>query len=223
MRKTLMLTAALATVLAAAPGYAAYADETVDVLTYGSVGGTNVADNDAVTAPLKAGTLATFHATPGGTMFIKCAESAFGATVLSNVATPGTAKESLTLQSFGTCTPVGIPAVSGVQSIVVDNLPYATAVSAPGNAVAVTGTDAAPVQTTIKLRSALGTVTCVYRADANLVTGVASNDDQSITFTDQKFNKFSGPSACFPNGYFTASYGPVADTSVAGSPLVYVN
>ncbi|WP_426512138.1 hypothetical protein ACPPVO_16840 [Dactylosporangium sp. McL0621] len=63
----------------------------------------------------------------------------------------------------------------------------------------------------------------MYRADANLVLGVASNDDRSITFTDQKFNKFSGPSACFPNGYFTASYGPVADTSVAGSPLVYVN
>jgi hypothetical protein len=220
MRKTLVLAAALATVLAAAP---AYADETVNVLTYGSAGGTNVADNDAVTAPLKSGTLATFYATPGGTSFIKCADSAFGATVLSNVATPGTAKESLTLQSFGTCTPVGIPAVSGVRSIVVDNLPYATAVTAPGNAVEVTGTDAAPVQTTIKLNSALGTVTCVYRADANLVTGVASNADQSITFTDQKFNKFSGPSACFPNGYFTASYGPVADTSVAGSPLVYVN
>jgi len=220
MRKTLMLTAALATVLAATP---AYADETVDVLSYGSAGGTAVADNDAVSAPLKSGTLATFYATPGGTSFVKCAESAFGATVLSNVAAPGTAKESLTLQSFGSCTPVGIPAVSGVQSIVVDNLPYATSVTSPGNAVAVTGTDAAPIQTTIKLRSALGTVTCVYRADGNLVTGVASNDDQSITFTDQKFTKFSGPSACFPNGWFTAGYGPVSDTSVAGSPLVYVN
>ncbi|WP_433087513.1 Tat pathway signal sequence domain protein [Dactylosporangium sp. CA-052675] len=212
------LCAALAAVLAATPAYA----DTVDVLTYGSAGGTNVTDGDALTAPIKAGTLATFSATPGSTSLIKCADSAFGATVVSNVAAAGTAKESLTLQSFGTCTPVGIPAVSGVQSIVVDNLPYATTVDSAG-AVLVTGTAAAPIQTTIKLKSALGTVTCVYRADADLVSGVASNADQSITFTNQKFNRFSGPSACFPNGYFTASYGPVADTSVAGSPLVYVN
>jgi hypothetical protein len=140
------------------------------------------------------------------------------------VAAPGTATESLTLQDFSSCTPVGIPAVTSVQSIVVNNLPYATTVtSPPSNAVQVTGTAEAPIQTTIRLVSGLGTITCVYRADGNVVSGVASNTDQSITFTDQKFNRFSGPSACFPNGYFSAAYGPVTDTSVAGSPLVYVN
>jgi hypothetical protein len=210
---------AAATALGTTPAHAA---PVVDVLTYTSVGGTNVPNGDQVKAPLKTGTLATFASSPGGTSYVKCSVSNFGATIVSNVVAPGTATESLTLQNFSSCTPVAIPTVTAVQSIIVDNLPYATTVtSPPSNAVQVTGTATAPIQTTIKLTSGLGTITCVYRADANLVSGVASNTDQSIAFTNQKFNRFSGPSACFPNGYFSAKYGPV--TNIAGSPTVYVN
>ncbi len=55
------------------------------------------------------------------------------------------------------------------------------------------------------------------------MTGVAANADNSITFTDQQFNRISGPGSCFANGYFTAKYAPVLDTTQAGSPSIYVN
>ncbi|MEU0557566.1 Tat pathway signal sequence domain protein [Dactylosporangium sp. NPDC006015] len=225
MRKLWTLSAAaLTAVLTAGLLPAAAHAATVNVLTTVSVGGPNVANGDAVSAPLKTGTTATFYSTPGSSSFITCTVSNFGATVTSNVPAPGTAGESLTLQNFSSCTPTGIPTVTAVQSIVVNNLPYATTVtSPPSNQVKVTGTATLPIQTTMKLTSGLGTITCVYRADLNQVVGVANNVGQSITFTNQKFNRFSGPSACFPNGYFSAAYGPVKDTTVAGSPLVFVN
>ncbi|MEV6932085.1 Tat pathway signal sequence domain protein [Dactylosporangium sp. NPDC051485] len=225
MRKIWTLSAAaLTAVLAAGIFPAAAQAATVDVLTRGSAGGPNVANGDAVSAPLQTGATATFYNTPGGSSFITCTVSNFGATVTNNVPAPGTASESLTLQNFSSCTPTGIPTVTAVQSIVVNNLPYATTVtSPPSNQVKVTGTTALPIQTTIKLTSGLGTITCVYRADLNQVLGVANNVGQSITFTNQQFNRFSGPSSCFPNGYFSATYAPVQDTTVAGSPPVYVN
>ncbi|MER7004896.1 Tat pathway signal sequence domain protein [Dactylosporangium sp. NPDC000555] len=211
------LVAVLGAGLAATPAHAA----TVDVLTYVSLGGPNANNGDTVSAPLKTGTLATFYNTPGGTSYIKCSVSNFGATVVNNVPAPGTADESVTLQDFSSCTPVNIPTVTAVQSVVVDNLPYATTVTSPPSyAVKVSGTTAAPIQTTIKLTSGLGTIICVYRADGNLVSGVASNVDWSINFANQKFNRFSGPSACFPNGYFSAVYAPVKNKPGA---LVYVN
>ncbi|MDG6106959.1 Tat pathway signal sequence domain protein [Dactylosporangium aurantiacum] len=225
MRKFWTLSAAaLTAVLVAGLLPAAAHAATVNVLTINSVGGANVANGDALSATLKTGTTATFYNTPGGSSFISCTVSNFGATVTGNVPAPGTAAESLTLQNFSSCTPTGIPTVTGVQSIVVNNLPYATTVtSPPSNQVKVTGTATLPIQTTIKLVSGLGIITCVYRADLNQVLGVANNVGQSITFTNQKFNRFSGPSACFPNGYFSAAYGPVKDTTVAGGPLVFVN
>ncbi|MGQ4336481.1 Tat pathway signal sequence domain protein, partial [Streptomyces hayashii] len=44
---------------------------------------------------------------------------------------------------------------------------------------------------------------------------VASNADNSITFTSQHFTKTSGSSLCFANGYFTAKYAPVTDAGAA--------
>jgi len=52
---------------------------------------------------------------------------------------------------------------------------------------------------------------------------VSSNSDTSLTFTNQVFTKVSGSLLCAGKGYFTATYAPVVDSSVSGTPAVYTN
>ncbi|MET8261716.1 Tat pathway signal sequence domain protein [Micromonospora sp. NPDC005205] len=213
---------ALLTGLVAAPPASADPSAALagNVLTYPTAGGTAVAVNDVIQASLKTGTNATFYNSTSGTTGIKCAASAFSAKVLTNPTAPGTATESLTAQSFGTCT-TNVFGTTGVQSIALNNLPYATSVTSAG-VVKITGTAAAPVQSTVVLNSLLGTITCVYRTSTNSLTGTAANATNSITFTNQPFTKFSGPSLCFGTAYFSATYSPVRD-STKGNAAVYVN
>lgn len=191
-----------------------------NVLTYPTAGGTAVAVNDVIQASLKTGTNATFYNSTSGTTGIKCVASSFSAKVLTNPIAPGTATESLTAQSFGTCT-TNVFGTTGVQSIALNNLPYATSVTSAG-VVKISGTTAAPVQSTVVLNSLLGAITCVYRTSTNSLTGAAVNTTNSITFTNQPFTKFSGPSLCFGTAYFSATYSPVRD-STKGNAAVYVN
>ncbi|MEU4792542.1 Tat pathway signal sequence domain protein [Micromonospora tulbaghiae] len=191
------------------------------VLTYPTVAGTAVSVGDVIQASLRSGTNATFYSSTGGTTGIKCAASSFSAKVLTNPTAPGTATESLTAQSFSSCT-TNVFGTTGVQSVTVNNLPYTTSVTSAG-VVKISGTTAAPIQSTVVLNSLLGTITCVYRTSTNSLTGAASNGTNSISFTNQPLTKFSGPSLCFGTAYFTATYSPVRDTSKTGSPAVYVN
>ncbi|MBQ1030499.1 Tat pathway signal sequence domain protein [Micromonospora parva] len=213
---------ALLTGLVAAPPASADPSAALagNVLTYPTAGGTAVAVNDVIQASLKTGTNATFYSSTSGTTGIKCAASSFSAKVLTNPTAPGTATESLTAQSFGTCT-TNVFGTTGVQSIALNNLPYATSVTSAG-VVKISGTTAAPVQSTVVLNSLLGTITCVYRTSTNSLTGTAANATNSITFTNQPFTKFSGPSLCFGTAYFSATYSPVRD-STKGNAAVYVN
>jgi len=58
------------------------------------------------------------------------------------------------------------------------------------------------------------------------VTGHASNTGNKITFSKQKFTLAPNqPSTCAiaPSSLFSATFGPVRDTSVSGSPKVFVN
>jgi hypothetical protein len=209
------------TALAGAPAQASGGGtQAVNVLTYGSLGGTNVAVGNVLTSGLKTGTVATFYSTTTGTTGVKCSVSAFSATVLTNPAAGGTATESLTSQTFGTCTS-NVPGVTSVMSVVVNNLPYNASVNGTSKAVTITGGTAGVIQTTVKLGTLLGGITCVYLADLNTVKGLASNTDNSITFTNQKFNKSSGPATCFTTAWFSAVYAPVTDSSIAGSPSVF--
>lgn len=216
--------AAVAAVSVAIPGLPALADDppAVAVLTTGSAGGANVAVGDVLAASVATGTTADFATSSGGSTGIKCAASTFTATVVDNPAAPGVATESTTAQTFASCT-ANILGVTGVTSVVVDNVPFATTVDGATGAVAVTGTDAAPIQTTLKLRTILGSVTCVYRADGGAIAGTAGATESSIGFANQQFNKFSGPITCPANGYFTATYSPVTDTTLADAPAVYTN
>ncbi|MEU3286486.1 Tat pathway signal sequence domain protein [Streptomyces longwoodensis] len=186
-----------------------------NVLTTGSAGGTAVAAGDVVTAPLAAGTSATLYSSATGTSGVVCAQSQFTAAIGTNPAAPGTATESVTAHTFSNCTS-NVVGVLGVNSITVNNLPYQSTVASNGT-VTVTAASGSTIQTTVVLRTLLGTVNCVYRVPG--LTGTASNADNSITFSNQQFTKVSGSSLCFANGFFTAKYAPVTDNGAK----VFVN
>ncbi|MFD5252771.1 Tat pathway signal sequence domain protein [Streptomyces bobili] len=171
----------------------------------------DVAVGDVLTASLASGTNATLYSSATGTSGVSCAASGFTATVTDNPTAPGTATESLTGHTFGSCS-ANVIGVLGVTSITVNNLAYSTAVSSDGT-VTVTPAAGSAIQTTVVLRTLLGSINCVYQAPS--LTGAASNADNSITFTGQHFTKSSGSSLCFANGYFTAKYAPVTNAGAA--------
>ncbi|WP_316527807.1 Tat pathway signal sequence domain protein [Kitasatospora brasiliensis] len=182
----------------------------------------NVAVGDVLTANLVSGTNATFYNSATGTSGVKCATSSFSATVTSNPAAPGSATEQLNTQTFGSCTS-NVVGVTGVKSITVTNLPWTNTVSdAPGNPVSLTPGTAGALGTTVVLNTILGSVSCNYQNSTG-ISGTASNTGNTIGFSGQPFTLVSGPSLCFTTGYFSATYGQVLDTSVAGSPAVVVN
>jgi putative methionine-R-sulfoxide reductase with GAF domain len=113
--------------------------------------------------------------------------------------------------------------VTKVNSVTVNNVPFATTLDSTTGTVTVTGTETAPIQTTLVLGTILGSVTCVYAAVGGSITGTSSNTDTSIAFVNQEFAKSSGPITCPASGFFTATYAPVLDTSVEGTPAVYTN
>ncbi|MFJ8106389.1 Tat pathway signal sequence domain protein [Streptomyces sp. NPDC096132] len=175
----------------------------------------DVAVGDVLTASLASGTAATLYNSSTGTSGVSCATSTFTAQVTDNPAAPGTATESLTGQTFSNCTS-NVLGVTGVTSITVNNLPYTTTVTSDG-VVTVTPPSGSTVQTTLVLRTLLGSITCVYQAPS--LAGTASNDDNSIAFANQAFTKSSGSTLCPSAGYFTAKYAPVTD----GTDAVTVN
>ncbi|MEV7360245.1 MULTISPECIES: Tat pathway signal sequence domain protein [unclassified Kitasatospora] len=192
------------------------------VLTTGSSSGPDVAVGDVLTASLVSGTTATFYSSASGTSGISCANSAFSATVTANPAAPGSAVEQLNTQTFGSCSS-NVLGVTGVKSITVNNLPFTNTVGdGPGNPVALTPGAAGAMKTTVVLSTILGSVNCVYQTTTG-ISGTTSNTGNTIGFTSQPFNLVSGSGLCFSTGYFSATYGPVTDTSVAGSPLIFVN
>jgi hypothetical protein len=217
-RRMLLAMAAVTAMLAALPMTAASA-VTHDVLTTGKVGGPNVKAGAIIEAPLKAGTKATFFG-PGTTQGVTCTKAMVTDKVVTNPAAPGTAVESLTEQTFSSCT-TNIPGATSVKSVTVLNLPYRATVSvATGFPVTLTK-PAGVLKTKISLNTVIGTITCTY--SKTKLSGTASNAGQTDTFKNQVFALSSGPSACPAKGAFSASFGPKEDTSVTGHPLVFVN
>ena len=98
----------------------------------------------------------------------------------------------------------------------IDNLPY-TAAAASAGTLTVTPPSGSVIQSTVKLSTLLGSVTCVYQGPS--LAGKTANADNSISFTNQQFTKISGSSLCFSTASFSAKYAPVT----AGGASVYVN
>jgi hypothetical protein len=220
MRRYLYLGIAAVTALIAALPAATASAATTDVLTYGSAGGSNVAVGDVLTASLASGTTATFYNSATSTSGVSCTGSAFSATVTANPAASGTATESLTSQTFTGCT-TNVFGTTGVQSLTITSLPYDTTVSDSSGDPLVVGDTTTPVSTVVVLNTILGTITCTYGGTS--ITGASSNTDTSISFTNQGLPLTSGSILCFSEGFFSAKYAPVLDSSQSGSPAVYTN
>lgn len=218
-RTSLALAAAVTSLALSAAGPASAADGSV--LTTGGAGGTAVAVGAVLNSSLAAGTSATLYSSSTGTSGLSCTSSKFVASVVDNPTAPGTAIESVTEHTFdsSSCTS-NVVGVLGVTSIKVDNLAYTSAVGSDGS-VTITPAAGSTIQTTVVLRTLLGSINCVYQAPS--LSGTADNADNSISFSKQQFTKFSGSSLCFSNGYFTAKYAPVTDTTQTDSPAVFVN
>ncbi|MFD5085287.1 Tat pathway signal sequence domain protein [Kitasatospora sp. NPDC058201] len=221
-----LVAVAAALTAGAAPASAAFAASRtaaeVSVLTTGGAGGPAVAVGDVLVAPLAAGSRATFSSTADGSTGVSCGVSPFTARVLGNPAAPGTATESLTGLTFGSCT-ANVTGVTSVRSLTVGNLAYHVAVGGgAGLPVVLTPGAAGPIQASAVLNSWFGTLTCTYQL-SGAFTGTADNATHSLAFRNERFVKSGGSGLCPGEGYFSATYGPLVDTSRAGSPPVHVN
>ena len=108
----------------------------------------------------------------------------------------------------------------GVTSVTVNNLPYTTIRDLRRNPSRSARPEGSVIQTTVVLRTLLGSINCVYQAPS--LSGTTGNADNSINFTAQAFTRTSGSSLCFATGYFTAKYAPGQDTT-QGDATVFVN
>jgi hypothetical protein len=215
----LAMAAASAAVLAAPVVAQAAPAAHPHVLTIKKAGGTAVNPGATLKASLKKGTDAVFSLTG---INIKCKESSFTAKAVKNPTAPGTATESVTSETIGKCT-ISI-AGGSVKSVKAVNLPYNSTVSdKKGLPVTIAGTKKSKPIELSSTASALGeTIKCNYTAKT--VAGTASNKGSTITVKNAKFSKGSGSnSLCPATATFSATYGPVQDTSVKGNPAVFVN
>ena len=218
MRKYCYLGTVIVTALIAALPLTSAAAATPHVLTISKLGGTAVKVGAVLKAGLVTRTKATFVSSLGT---LSCATSAFSAKVVTNPAKPGAATESLTAQTFSKCT-ITISGVT-IKSLTVKNLPYKATVSdAAGDPVTIAEQSTTkPLEASITVSFSGSTFTCSIKAKS--IKGSASNTGNKVTFSKQKFVKAGGPSLCPPSATFSASYGPVVDSSVSGSPKVFVN
>lgn len=192
----------------------------VDVLTIGKVGGHNVAAKANLSASLAPKSKLTFGSSVLG---LTCKESTITAKVVSNPGRGHTASLSLTKQTLAKCSVTGSLAAE-VKSISASltKTPYKVSVSdKKGDPVTVTG-----LTISVKADTVIGNLTCVYTAKT--IKGNASNKTQAVTFKGQKLGLDLTASNSFcseagTSGVFSASFGPVKDTSVKGRPHVYVN
>jgi hypothetical protein len=221
MRKLPLAVVAASAAVMLLPMASAFAS-TGHVLTISKKGGTAVKDKAVLKAGLAKGKTATF--TLGTVATVTCKTSTFAAKVTDNPAKPGTAKESVTSQSFSKCK----ASLTGltVKSVKVNNLPYDATVSDKGDVVKISGASKSkPLSFTATVDYSGDTFACTDNAKS--ISGKASNTGNTITFTKQKFTPApGGNSLCTsvaPTTDFSATFGPVKDTSVKGSPKVFVN
>lgn len=193
------------------------------VLTIKKVHGTAVKSGAKLQASLVKGTSAVFNLTGSLNLTIKCKASSFTAKVVKNPTAPGKATESITAESVGKCTINFMGAT--VKATKALNLPYNSTVSDKSKKFPVTVSGRSktkPIELTATASTSGGSIKCTYMAAA--IAGTASNKGNTITITKQKLKVAPGSNGLCPaNANFSATYGPVKDTSVTGKPAVFVN
>ena len=214
---------AMVLVLPASAAYAASAHKAKPVLTIVKKGGPAVKKGAVLKASLASKTVAFAL----GSFSAACKTSTFKAKVTANPSKPGKAALSVTVQKFGKC--ALNPTVTGVtlKGITALNLSYdATISNAKGDPVTITESKKSE-PLSFEASIALGTtpLTCIYTATA--ISGHASNKGNKVSFSKQSFtlNTTKSSQDCSIPGAtatFSATYGPVVDSSVKHSPKVFV-
>jgi len=193
------------------------ADAAGHVLTISKTGGTAVKVGAVLKSGLASGTKAVFAF---GTQKLTCKSATISATVKTNPVKPGTATESLTAATVSKCT-VNVANIT-FKSFKVKNLPYKVSVSdAAGFPVKISGqSKKKPILVTVNVSLNGTPFSCSYKAAS--ISGHASNTGNTVAFSKQKLTKSSGAN-CPASANFSATFGPVTDSSVTGSPKVFVN
>jgi hypothetical protein len=224
MRKwTLAAAVAMAAIVPLSLSSVAQAATKVDVLTISKANGTGVKAKATLSASLASKTKLTF-ASSTGVLTLSCSTGTASLKVTSNPAKPGTADLSLTKSSISKCVVTGdlAPDVSKI-TVSLGKLPLKVTVSdKKGDPVTVSS----PIVTVVATTTIIGTLTCAYTAKS--IKGSASNKTQDVTISKQKLSLDTAKSSkdCTDAGTagdLSATLGPVKDTSVKGSPHVYVN
>jgi hypothetical protein len=223
MRKYLiavpLTAAALVLATPAALAHTTTARTASHVLTIKKLHGTAVKVGAVLKASLARGTTVTITL---GTHKLTCTKASFALTVLTNPTAKGTATASVTSEKLSRCK-LNVTGLT-VKSIVANNLPYNASVSdATGDPVTVSETSVgAPLSFTATIGAGtLGTVVCTYTAASS--KGHASNTHHTVTFSKQPFNLASAPPCLAGPAKLSGTFGPIVDSSVTGSPIVFVN
>lgn len=213
-----------------APAGAAYAASAhkapKPVLRIGTKGGAAVEKGAVLTASLASHTSMVLSL---GSFTAKCKTSKLTAEVTGNPSKPGKAALSVTGETIGRCKLKGAPAGVTLKSITALNLPYGGTVStATGDPVTITESKSSkPLGFKASIALGTTTLTCIYTAPK--VSGHASNKGNKVSFAGQKLSLDTGKSnsLCAEAGAsaaaFSATYGPVRDTSAKRSPKVFVS
>jgi hypothetical protein len=196
------------------------------VLTIGKVGGTAVKKGAVLKASLPKGASVTFALTADGqTASVACTSSSIEAQVLRNPARAGEATLSVWSVSVSNC-----GTVDGVSlSLKAINPPYgATIKAAKGNPVTLTeASKSAPMGFAATIKEDSVEATCVFTAAS--LSGQASNKGNAVGFSKQELTLDTSASsgACtlahITSATFTATYGPIVDSSVKHDPKVFVS
>jgi hypothetical protein len=229
-----VLAAACALALAA-PASAAYAATAQHaaakpVLTIGKKGGPAVKQRAVLKASLAKGKSATFAlTTSAGSFSATCTSSTLQAKVRANPSSRGKATLTLTGETIRHCKIKGAPprvSLSGIKAV---NLPYRVTISsAKGFPVTIAGRSSAKplsFQATISYLS--NNNTCVFTAPK--LAAHASNTGNKVSAVKQQLTLDAAKSSplCSTVGVssatFSATYGPLRDTSVKHSPKVFFN
>jgi hypothetical protein len=176
------------------------------VLTTATVGGPDATPGDLITASVVGGP--------------NCTSGSAQATVLTNPAAPGTATLQLTSLTFAACTLDMLGVGSLPASVTVNGLPDSVTISDALGDPATSGI----LSITISVMG--GTSSCSYASPAAL-TGGYTNATDSLTFSGSAlaFAGGAGPlgSDCPTSSLTLPVFTSVADSSVSGTPAVFVN
>ncbi|QMU70704.1 Tat pathway signal sequence domain protein [Streptacidiphilus sp. P02-A3a] len=220
-----LLACALATVGMTGTAHAAPSAAATPVLSLSALGGPAANPGDLLTSSLTPGTTLSLTSTPSGGQGLFCQQSVWGGQLLANPPLPGPAViRLLNPLTISACTD-NSPTVTAVTGVAVSGLPQTLQVTGVGAFPLQLLPTSGPLQITVTLATtAAPSVVCTYQAPGPL-TGNTALGSSPWRFVNQQFNLVSGPlPACgtTPNGFLTAAYSPVIDTT-AGGANVFVN